>query len=175
VTPCHGAHRRDQECAETRTLVTGIHLCGQGREGRRRGGVSHGAKANRVDTGREVLERAIPAEGNRPATRHDLIRPLVNKEQLEMGVGGDQRTEVRAGVVAVMVVLRPYGVKEVLALDRLPQIRKFLGRDHLQPGRRIGRRLHSAMFPSSPYLHPHFTVGLPHGLMATVHEMEAYS
>ena len=58
-------------------------------------------------------------------------------------MGGHQCPEVAPGVIAVVVVLRPHAVEEVLGVDQLPQIRSILGRHHAEPRRCIGQLLHT--------------------------------
>ena len=80
-----------------------------------------------------------------------------------MGIGRYQLSEIATRVVAVVGVLGPYTVKHVLPADHLPQIRAVLGRHHLQPFRRIGRRLHPPVLPPS---------WATRSMIGTVHEME---
>ena len=61
-------------------------------------------------------------------------------------------------MVAVVVVLGPNTVKEVLGVDRLPQIRAILGRHHFEPLWRIGRRIHLAILPPPLILRYRITI-----------------
>ena len=64
-----------------------------------------------------------------------------------MGMCRHQRPEVAPGVVAVVVVLGPNAVEEVLGQDQFPEVRAILGRYHLEPVGRVRWWLHVVMLP----------------------------
>ena len=101
-----------------------------------------------VDTRRKIIERSIPAKRDRTTAGDDPATPFVDEEHLEIGMGGHQRPEVAPGVIAVVVVLRPHTVEEVLSVDQLPQIGSILGRHHPEPRRCIGWLLHACHPPT---------------------------
>jgi hypothetical protein len=144
----NGTHGRDQQRAQTRSLVAGIHLCRQGRQRGWRSRLRDGPDAQCVDTRWKIVERSVPAERDGSTARDDLTSPFVDQEHLEVGVGGHQCPEVAPGVIAVVVVLRPHAIEEVLGVDQLPQIRSILGRHRAEPRRCIGRLLHICHTPT---------------------------
>ena len=112
-----------------------------------------GAKACRVDTRGEVVEGSIPRQGKRPSPRHDIVSLRHTDQDLEMRVGGYQRSEVLIADVAVMVVFGPDLSKGVASI--CPQVRPFSCRHHNQT--QIARRYqsgHSVMMPRRPHHAP---------------------
>ena len=104
--------------------------CGQ----RSRGGrVVECTETDCVDAVRQILERLVPRERDRSPPGDHLVSVRIDDEELEVGVLREQRPEVAASVVAVMVVFGPYATEAIVGHHRCPQVGTFGSGDHGTP------------------------------------------
>jgi hypothetical protein len=118
-------HGLDHHSPQPAALLISLDL---GRKGRQSGGqasIPKCTQADGVETRRQISKGAIPSKRNRSAPSDDALQIAVVEEHLEVCKIGNQCTQDRRRVLAVLVVLRLHIEKELMCL--LPEVRP-LGR-----------------------------------------------
>ena len=121
-TGCHGL---DHDSAQPPALLISLDLGREGRQNVGRASITQCTQPDGIEPSRQIFTRAIPSKRNRPAPSDDAMQSAVVQEHLEVCKIGNQRTQDRRRVLAVLVVLRPNISKESTCV--LPEVRP-LGR-----------------------------------------------